>query len=75
MPVAMISTSTSPAFGPFEVDLDDLERLLGFERDGGAGLHCCVSVEETCEIQPPTRALSLGASSEAIAASGSGTMS
>ena len=39
MPVAMISTSTSPCFGPFEVELDDLERLLGFERDGGAGLH------------------------------------
>ena len=39
MPVAMISTSTSPAFGPFEVELDDLQRLLGFERDGGAGLH------------------------------------
>ncbi|KAI1691338.1 hypothetical protein DdX_21946 [Ditylenchus destructor] len=32
--------------GPFEVDLDDLQWLLGFERDGGAGLHgvrppCC----------------------------------
>ena len=39
MPVAMISTSTSPAFGPFEVELDDLERLLGVEGDGGAGLH------------------------------------
>ena len=25
--------------GPFEVDLDDLERLLGCEGDGGAGLH------------------------------------
>ena len=25
--------------GPLEVDLDDLERLLGFEGDGGAGLH------------------------------------
>ena len=39
MPVAMISTSTSPAFGPFEVELDDLERLLGRKGDGGAGLH------------------------------------
>ena len=27
----------------FEVDLDDLERLLGFEGDGGAGLHALVS--------------------------------
>ncbi len=25
--------------GPFEVELDDLQRLLGFEGDGGAGLH------------------------------------
>ena len=24
---------------PFQVDLDDLQRLLGLERDGGAGLH------------------------------------
>ena len=39
MPVAMISTSTSPCLRPFEVDLDDLERLLGREGDGGAGLH------------------------------------
>ena len=46
MPVAMISTSTSPAFGPFEVELDDLERLLGFERDGGAGLHRVASPDE-----------------------------
>ena len=23
----------------FQIDLDDLERLLGFERDSGAGLH------------------------------------
>ncbi len=30
----------------FEVDLDDLERLLGLESDGGAGLHCCFSIEE-----------------------------
>ena len=29
--------------GPFEVELDDLERLLGFERDGGAGLHASFS--------------------------------
>jgi hypothetical protein len=28
MPVAMISTSTSPGLGPFEVKLDDLQRLL-----------------------------------------------
>jgi hypothetical protein len=39
MPVAMISTSTSPGLRAFEIELDDLERLLGFEGDGGAGLH------------------------------------
>jgi hypothetical protein len=25
--------------GAFQVQLDNLKRLLGFERDGGAGLH------------------------------------
>ena len=67
--------------GSVEIDFDDLERLLGPESDGGAGLHCLVSPVAgayACKkrrIQPPTRALSFGASSEAIAASGSGTAS
>lgn len=39
MRVALISTSTSPAFGPLEVERNDFERLLGFERYGGGGLH------------------------------------
>jgi len=30
--------------GPFEVDFDDLERALGFESDGGAGLHILISI-------------------------------
>ena len=70
-------------FGTREVNLDDLERLLGREGDGGAGLHLVrspmkVAAAYACKkrlIQPATRALSLGASSEAIATSGSGTMS
>ena len=28
------------SLGAFKVDLDDLQRFLGFEGDGGAGLHC-----------------------------------
>jgi hypothetical protein len=39
MPVAMISTSTFALLRSFEVQLDDLKRLLGFERDCCAGLH------------------------------------
>ena len=35
----------------FEVDLDDLERLLGFEGDGGAGLHFEAPFEEIAD--PP----------------------
>jgi hypothetical protein len=31
------------SLGAFQIDLDDFQRLLGFERDGGAGLHCGVS--------------------------------
>jgi len=29
---------------PFKVELDDLERLLRFESDSGAGLHYCSSL-------------------------------
>jgi len=68
--------------GSFKIHFDDLERLLGRERDGGAGLHeSSPAVSAPClfcrkrRIQPATRALSFGASSEPIAASGSGTMS
>jgi hypothetical protein len=39
----LISTSTSPPRGPPDQDLDDLERLLGFEGDGGAGFHVSAS--------------------------------
>ena len=39
MPVAFTSTSTSPAFRPFELDVRDHERLGLFQCDGGAGLH------------------------------------
>jgi hypothetical protein len=35
----MISTSTSPAFGPFDVDGLDGERLVGLPGDGGARFH------------------------------------
>ena len=33
--------------GAFQVDLDDLQRLLGFEGDGGAGLHVRLLQSET----------------------------
>ena len=35
-------------FGTLQVDLDDLERLLGFERDRGAGLHGADSPSARC---------------------------
>src|SRR6185312_931658 len=58
----------------FKVDLDDFERLSGFERDGGAGLHPATPFKKFL-IQPPTTALSFAASNEAIAKSGSGILS
>jgi hypothetical protein len=50
MPVAMISTSTSPAFGPFQIEFDDLQRLLGLEGDGGAGLQFNSPEEFDCLV-------------------------
>src|SRR3954451_22279356 len=57
-----------------EVDLYDLERLLRLESDGGAGLHAASPLRNR-RIQVATRSLSLGASSEARAWSGSFTRS
>jgi len=36
---ALISTSTSPALGPFQIDLLDHQGLAGGESDSGAGFH------------------------------------
>jgi hypothetical protein len=44
-PVALISTITSPALRPLQVELDDLERLLGLESHGGARLHRCLPLD------------------------------
>ena len=40
---------------PVEIELDDLERALGFERDGGAGLHrnCELLVISGPAVRPP----------------------
>ena len=41
MPVALISTSTSPACGPVEIDGFDRQRRAGLVRDCGFDFHCC----------------------------------
>jgi hypothetical protein len=71
----------------FEIDFDNLKRLLGRKGNGGTGLHRLISnvvatayaaagdADKKHRIQPATRSLSFGASSEAIAPCGSGTTS
>src|SRR5437660_7074052 len=78
----MISTSTSPALGPSSSNSTISSGCLGAKATA-AQVFIVLTLPERCGayarknrlIQPATRALSLGALSEAIAASGSGTIS